>query len=132
MTGRVLALAMLGAGCEEDMPHDCDAGTPTCDSSLLVLLPDARTNFQVRIRDDVGFDATIVCPSTDIDNILDQEPDYQFFCGGGRITLSTYLHFEDHLFVTLEQGQDQEFNPAPQYGADFCGNICTLITLQLQ
>jgi hypothetical protein len=129
----MLALAMLGAGCEEDVPHACDAGTPTCESTLIVVLPDARPIFNVRIRDDVGFDATISCPSDDPDNFIDQEPDYQFFCGGGRVTLSTFLHFEDHLFVTLEQGQDQEFNPPPtQFGSDFCGNPCTSMTVQLQ
>jgi hypothetical protein len=133
MNGRVLALALLGAACEEDVTHACDAGTPTCESSLVVLMPDPRTMFTVRIRDDVGFDATITCPSTDSDNFIDEEPEVQFFCGGGRVTLATYLHFEDHLFVTLEAGADQEFDPPPtQFGSDFCGNTCTLMTIQLQ
>jgi hypothetical protein len=133
MSGRVLALTLLGAACEEDLPHECDEGTPTCDSSLIVLLPDPRTTFQVRIRNDAGFDATITCPSDDPDNILDEEPDYQFFCGQGRVTLATNLFFETPMFVTLEQGLDQQFdNPDIQYGSDFCGNTCTSMTLQLQ
>ncbi len=133
MSGRVLALALLGAACEEDVPHECDGGTPTCESTLIVLLPDPRTTFQIRIRDEQGFDATIDCPSDDPDNIIDTAPDYQYFCGQGRITLATNLYFQTPLFVTLEQGQDQQFaSPDIQYGSDFCGNPCTSMTLQLQ
>jgi hypothetical protein len=133
MIGRLLPLILLGAACEEDQPHECDEGTPTCDSSLIVLLPDPRTDFTVRIRNNEGFDATIDCPSSDPDNILDEEPEYQYFCGQGRVTLATYLFFETPMIVTLEQGLDQSFdNPDIQYGSDFCGNACTSMTLQLQ
>jgi hypothetical protein len=137
MDGRRLAgllvLAGLSGSCDEDEPRECEtAGTPTCASSLVVILPDPRPVFSMRIRDDVDFDASFNCPGTDSDNILDEEPDYQFFCGAGRVTLQTNLSFERHFFVQLESGVEQEFREPPtQFGADFCGNTCTTITATL-
>ena len=132
MIGGVLALALMVPACEEDVPHQCDDGTATCESTLIVLLPDPRTTFQIRIRDEEGFDVTIDCPTDDPDNIIDTAPDYQYFCGQGRITLATNLFFKTPMIVTLEQGTDQEFRtPDIQYGSDFCGNPCTSMTLQL-
>ena len=136
MDGRRLAgllmLAGLSGGCPADEPHECDEGTPTCESSLVVVLPDARPEFAMRIRDDADFDASFDCPGNDLDNILDEEPDYQYFCGAGRVTLQTNLAFERHFFVQLESGVEQEFrDPPTQMGADFCGNTCTTITAQL-
>jgi hypothetical protein len=131
---RVVVLAVLAAGCEEDVPHDCDNGTPTCESNLVVKLPDPRTTFTIRIRDDVEFDATIECPGTDPADGVDAEPGYHYACGGGRITLWTNLSFETHFWVQLEQGQEQEFTDQHenlQFGTDFCGNECSSITVQL-
>jgi hypothetical protein len=137
MIGRrvVVLLGLVGfpVACDEGEPHECEtAGTPTCESSLLVLLPDERTQFTMRIRDEVDFDATFTCPGTDNDNILDDEPDYQYFCGAGRVTLTTNLFFERRFFVQLESGVEQQFtDPETQFGADFCGNECNIVQVQL-
>ena len=136
MDGRRLAgllvLGGLSGGCPAEEPHDCDEGTPTCDSSLVVVLPDARPTFSMRIRDTKTFDVSFDCPGNDLDNVLDQAPDYQYFCGAGRVTLQTNLSFERHFYVQLELSEEQEFrDPPTQFGADFCGNECTTITAQL-
>ena len=137
MDGRRLAgllvLGGLSGGCPAEEDHQCELeGTPTCDSSLVVVLPDARPVFTMRIRDEVALDATFDCPGTDLDNVLDQAPDYQYFCGAGRVTLTTNLFFERRFFVQLEAGVEQQFtDPDTQFGADFCGNECNIVQVQL-
>ena len=129
MGGRwVLGLGLVGCS-GPDEPHDCDAGTPTCESSLLVLLPDPRVDFRLHVADELGMDLVVDCPipaggSEDFE-------DYSVICGSGRLTISTFLYFADEVDVELEEGGSATYTVDHQKGSDYCANPCTSGTIQL-
>lgn len=126
---RTALLALTLAACGGDEPHECDAGTPTCDSSLVVLLPDPRTDFTITVSDDNGLDLVITCP--DPDTGADVFGDYTVICGEGRVTIETFRSFSTNVVVRLEETFDRTFTPDYQKGGDYCGNVCTTGTIQL-
>jgi hypothetical protein len=117
----------LAVACGGDETHPCDAGTPTCDSSLIVYLPDDRDVFTVTVGLD-GTDVVATCPSPGGDQ---QVGEYTVSCGAGQVTLRTNLPFPDELTVRLEEAPPSTFEPQYQRGGDFCGNPCTLGSVQL-
>ena len=124
-------LPCLALGCGGDgVKHDCDAGTPTCESSLVVLMPDNRTEFVVSVSDGVGLAVDVQCPEPDtgLGNVVEG---YVVTCGGGRVTFETSAFFGDEVTVGLEQLPDRTFTVDSQKGGDFCGNPCTIGTVQL-
>lgn len=127
MRGTVWVVAVALAGCPSAEPHECDGGTPTCDSSLLVLLPDGRAEFRLTV--DLG---TVVlpltCPNPDGDLVVQE---YTATCGAGQATVRTNLAFPDHVDVQLEDTQPVSYTPDYQEGGDFCGNPCTVGRIQL-
>jgi hypothetical protein len=128
----LLALA-AGAGCSGgDDPHDCDAGTPTCESTLLVLLPDPRIDFNVSVKDELGLDLQVRCPLQEgVPDTAGEDGAYSLFCAAGRLQIDSFRYFGDHLEVQLEQGEPRQFEPRYSMGADYCGNTCTQGSIQL-
>lgn len=124
-----LLFAVIGLSCSGGEPHPCDDGTPTCDSSLLVLLPDPRTEFTLAVSDELGLDITVDCPLADATD--NQLGDYTVYCGAGRLQIDTFRHFGDAVDVQLEEAQTRDFSPDYSKGGDFCGNACTSGTIQL-
>lgn len=117
-------------GCSgPDEPQACDAGTPTCDSALVVALPDPRVDFTLQVTDELGMDLVVECPIAD--TATEQRGDYSVICGAGRLTISTFKYFGDTVDVKLEESAVQTFTPDYQKGADYCGNTCTTGTVQL-
>jgi hypothetical protein len=123
---------MLVASCSGDEKHACDDGVPTCDSSLLVLFEegDVRTEFTMTLEDDVGLDITVDCPlpAENADGVFG---DYTVVCGGGRLTINTFLYFSDVISVQLEESPPRDLPVQQSKGGDFCGNACTNGTVQL-
>jgi hypothetical protein len=119
-----LALACDGNG----EPHPCDAGTPTCESSLVVTIPTNSVDFTITIDDGQGLDATIECPTPDGGH---QITGYTITCGASQVTIETSSSFGDTVEVQLEQGVPETFTPDYQKGGDFCGNPCTIGTIDL-
>lgn len=119
----------LAAGCSGGEPHACDGGTPTCDSALVILLPDPRTDFRLYVTDELGMDVTMDCPVTD--PATEQQGDYDLVCGGGRLSIGTFRSFGDTVDVQLEEGQPKTYTPDYSRGGDYCGNPCTSGTIQL-
>lgn len=130
MIERVALLVVLGgASCDGGKSYPCDDGTPTCDSSLLVLLPDPRTEFTLTLEDDAGMDFTVTCPLAEGDpGVFD---DYTVVCGGGRLTITTFRYFSETISVQLEEAEPRNLPANQQRGADFCGNTCNTGTVQL-
>lgn len=125
---RTALLALALAACGGDEPHDCDAGTPTCDSNLVVLLPDPRLDFTLQLTGADGLDLSIVCPAPDTGGDFG---DYTVVCGEGRVTIETFRSFPDTIEVRLEQTPPKTYTPDYQRGGDFCGNPCRSGTIQL-
>ena len=121
-----LLLGLVACG-GDDETHDCDAGTPTCTSTLVVRLPDAREAFTVTV---VFGDGTLVvtCPSETGDLVVDP---YTATCGQGQFTVTTDTAFPDTFSVQLEEKPPENYTPDYTNGADFCGNPCTSGTVQL-
>lgn len=128
---RWLALLVVVSSCSGKEPHPCDEGTPTCDSSLIVLLPDPRTEFTLTLKDDAGLDIVVDCPLPE-ENADGVFGDYTVICGGGRLTLQTFHYFSDVISVQLEEAEPRDL-PSETYqrGGDFCGNACSTGTVQL-
>jgi hypothetical protein len=119
---------VLVAGCGGDEVRECDVeGTPTCDSSLIVYLPDARNEFTLRVELD-GLNLTAVCPDPDGSQEIDA---YTLTCGAGQITIRTNLSFPDTVVVQLEALPPETHMPNYQQGGDFCANPCTIGSIQL-
>ncbi len=128
---RRIGLLLLAVGgteaCGGDAGHPCDSGPPTCDSSLVVKLPDSRTEFVLTVvLDDVTLVAT--CPSAAGEVV---SGDYAITCGTGQVSFRTFLAFPDSLSIQLEQAPPEVYSPHYQKGGDFCGNPCTLGSVQL-
>jgi hypothetical protein len=120
-------LLVLAACNGDDEVHECDNGTPTCDSSLLIYLPDSRDAFNLTI-DLGGTIVTAACPNPDGDLEVEQ---YTLTCGAGQVTLRTYVAFPDTISVQLESLAPETHSPNYQQGGDFCGNPCTIGSIQL-
>ena len=131
-SGRRVAMLLpwLALACDGGEAHDCDAGTPTCDSSLVIVVPTNSVAFRVTVRDGLGLDTTIECPepTTGLGNELDG---YTITCQASQVTIETSSSFGDAVVVQLEQGVEKTFNPDYQKGGDFCGNPCTIGTIEL-
>lgn len=125
----VAGVGCLLAACGGNEPHACDNGTPTCESSLVVLLPDSRTDFRLYVTDDLGLDIVMDCPADD--PTTEQQGDYTLLCGAGRLTINTFLSFGESVDVQLEEGQPKTYTPTYSRGGDYCGNPCTNGTIQL-
>jgi hypothetical protein len=121
--------AVALTGCSGDEPHECDQGTPTCESLLTIKLPDPRVDFTLHVSDDIGMDLTIDCPQSDT-GALDFG-DYEAWCGAGTLTITTNLPLGHELEIQLEEGQPETFTPTYSRGGDFCGNECDQGTVQL-
>ena len=122
-------LALCSLACSGDEVHPCDEGTPTCQSSLVVLLPDERVTFTLTLDDGQGLDITVGCPDPDAGmNVVDG---YTLTCGAGRLTIETNTSFGDTVIVQLEESVPETHEPNYQKGGDFCGNPCTIGTIQL-
>lgn len=117
----LFALACDGAG----DPHACDAGTPTCESSLVVIVPTNSVDFTLTLDDGQGLQTTIDCPEG---GTLEG---YTITCGASQVTIETSSSFGEEVTVRLEQGVEESFTPNYQKGGDFCGNPCTIGTIQL-
>jgi hypothetical protein len=130
MRWTVVALA-CASGCSADPVHDCDAGTPTCQSTLVIKLPDQRVDFNLTVTDDVGLDLEVRCPLQAEAADSGAAGPYTLFCGAGRLQIDTWLYFGDQVEVQLEQAQPRDFEPRYSKGADYCGNACTQGTIQL-
>jgi hypothetical protein len=126
----VVALA-FGVGCSGGEVHECDAGTPTCESTLLILLPDPRTDFNLTVSDGEDLDLEVRCPLQEGAEDSGSSGPYTLFCGAGRLQIDTYLSFGDQVQVQLEQAEARDFEPRYSKGADYCGNPCTQGTIQL-
>lgn len=127
---RWMALAALCAACSgDDTPRECDAGTPTCDSSLILNLPDDRTIFILEVTDNLGMDLTIECP--DADTGLDTLDGYTWTCGTGRATIDAHVLFGDTVEVGVGATPPKPYTPDYQRGGDFCGNSCNIGTIDL-
>jgi hypothetical protein len=122
-------LAIVVACSGPDEPHPCDEGTPTCESALVVALPDPRTAFTIHVDDTEGMSLDVDCPIPDTGS--EQLGDYSVICGAGRLTISTFRFFGDTIDVQLEESEVRSFTPDYQKGADYCGNTCTTGTVQL-
>ncbi len=120
-------LVALGA-CSGDEAHPCDAGTPTCESSMVLELPDPRTQFNLRVSDELGLDLEISCPNPDS---IYEEEGVTIVCGGGSVMLYQWAPFGEEVTVQLEEAQPHTYTPRWQLGADYCGNACTLGTIEL-
>jgi hypothetical protein len=121
-------LVVLVACGGDDPPHECEQGTPTCDSSLLVYLPDSRDEFDLTVELD-GTTVSVTCPDPDGGDIV--VTDYTATCGAGQVTFRTHLAFPDTVVVTLEALAPEVHTPDYQQGGDFCGNPCTIGSIQL-
>ncbi|MEZ5397895.1 MAG: hypothetical protein R2724_34725 [Bryobacterales bacterium] len=120
--------ALALAGCSGGEPHECDNGEPTCDSSLVVSLPDPRVDFDMHLADDVGMDLQFHCP------LPDPEADfgaYTISCGAGRVQVDTAPYFGDDVDVQLGAGQIETYTPRYSRGTDYCSNACTQGSIQL-
>jgi hypothetical protein len=124
----MLAVGIVGCS-GPDEPHACDDGVPTCDSSLVISLPDPRTDFRIRVSDELGLDLDISCPIPE--GGTEQFGDYSVICGSGRLAIDTFDRFGDVLEVQLEEGAVRTIEPTYQKGGDYCGNPCTTGTVQL-
>jgi hypothetical protein len=126
---RLVALVAVWAGCSGDDPA-CDSKEPDCESSLVVLLPDDRTDFLLTVTDDVGLDVRAECPELETDTAADFG-DYVVTCGGGRLTIETFRYFAEEVTVQLGAAPEIVFTPDYQRGGDACGNPCNTGTIQL-
>ena len=122
-------VTVLALACSGNEPHDCDKGTPTCESRLLVSLPDARTDFTLHVSDELGMQVDMSCPATD--GLPAQFEAYTAECGAGQLTITTYLPFGDQVVVQLEEGLEETYTPTYQRGGDYCGNECDLGNIHL-
>lgn len=118
----------LALACGDDEPHACDDGTPTCDSSLVVTIPTNSVDFSITIDDGEGLAGTIDCPAVAGGNAF---PGYTVTCGASQVTIETNGSFGDTVEVQLEQGIPETFTPDYQKGGDFCGNPCTIGTIEI-
>ncbi|MEQ1504535.1 MAG: hypothetical protein ABMB14_20015 [Myxococcota bacterium] len=127
----VLSVGAVGSipGCPADEPHECDNGTPTCESSLVVLFPDPRVDFTVHVSDPLGLDLSVDCPLAE--GASDVVGDYTLACGAGRLTITTFRAFGETVDVAVEEVPARTFTPDYQFGGDFCGNACTTGSVQL-
>jgi hypothetical protein len=126
-----LLLPWLALACDNGgEKHPCDAGTPTCESSLVVVVPSNDVAFNLTIDDGEGLVATIQCPepATGPGNEIEG---YTVTCGSSQVTIETTGFFGDEVTVQLEQGAPETFTPDYQKGGDFCGNPCTIGTIDL-
>lgn len=121
-----MALAAVGA-CSGDEPHDCDAGTPTCESTLTVALPDPRTQFRLRVSDELGMAVDMDCPAEEA-GVFEG---YTAVCGGGRLTITSNLTLGSDVEVQIDEGLTEVYHPTYSKGGDFCGNECDQGTIQL-
>ena len=117
-----MILALL-VGCSGDGgPHECENGVATCDSSLIVNLPDPRTDFMLAVSDTQGMDLVIDCPA--MDTGVASEGAYTWFCGQGRATINTWKPFGETVTVRLGSSPARDFTPSYSRGGDRCGNTC--------
>lgn len=123
----VVAATVLGCG--DDGTHACDAGTPTCDSSLVVAFPDGRTEFHLTVSDEYGMNVDIRCPTDQTAPVT--FGDYEAQCGSGRLTITTFHTLGEVVTVKVEETAPEEFTVDYNKGIDFCGNECDIGTLQL-
>lgn len=121
-------LVALGA-CSGDETHPCDAGTPTCESSMVIELPDPRTQFELTVTDELGLDLALTCPNSE--SIYEQDG-VTIVCGGGTVILYQLGPFGDAVTIQLEEAEEHTYTPDWQLGADYCGNACTLGTIALR
>ena len=118
-----LALGMLVA-CGEDEPRECDLeNTPTCESQLIVNYPDSRTDFSLRVIDDLGMDIQFSCPARE--GVPNEVGGYSWICGEGRATVFTNGAFGDNVRIQSGVDTPQDYTPDYSRSADFCGNGCT-------
>jgi hypothetical protein len=52
-------------------------------------------------------------------------------CGASQVTIETNTSFGDEVVIQLEQGLTETITPDYQKGGDFCGNPCTVGTIDL-
>ena len=117
-------------GCSgSDEAHECEGGTATCESALIVNLPDPRTQFTLTLSDTQGMDIVVDCPAQDTG--IDGDGTYTWVCGSGRATIETYKPFGETVTVQLGASPPRDFQPEYQRGGDFCGNVCTSGSIQL-
>lgn len=127
---RWMAAVALCTACGGDRePRECDAGTPTCDSSLIISFPDDRTRFLLEVTDDLGMDLTIDCP--DEDTGLATQGGYTWTCGAGRVTIDAHVLFGATVEVGIGATPPKAYTPDYQRGGDFCGNSCNIGTIDL-
>lgn len=131
MTRSVGFAAVLALGCNGDEPHACDEGTPTCQSSLVVKLAPGvvLTEFHLEVSDTEGLDVSLDCPEPE--GGFEPVDGYTFTCGAGQLTIATNRFFGDEVTVRYEGSPEETFAPDWQKGGDFCGNPCTIGTIQL-
>jgi hypothetical protein len=128
--GRWFLFAAVAAGCSgDDEVRACETGPATCDSSLIVNLPDPRTEFTLTLTDTEGMDILVDCPAQDTG--LAGDGTYSWVCGQGRATINTWKPFGDTVTVRLGASPERDFQPDYQRGGDFCGNVCTQGSIQL-
>jgi hypothetical protein len=120
---------VLVVACNGGEPHDCDKGTPTCESQLLVSLPDSRTQFTLHVHDELGMQIDMDCPAAD--GLPAQFDAYSAECLAGQLRITTYLPFGDQVVVQLEEGLEKTYSPTYQRGGDYCGNECDQGNIQL-
>lgn len=123
-----LTIGLLGS-CSGEEPHDCDNGVPTCDSSLLIKMPDPRSEFTLTVKDDVGLDLVVDCPLPE--GVSNVQGDYTLTCQAGALAIHTFRHFSDTVEVQLEELPAKDYPVNQQKGGDFCGNPCSNGTIQL-
>jgi hypothetical protein len=122
-------LAGVGLGCGDDSTHPCDAGTPTCASSLVILFTDARTEFHLTVTDLYGMNIDIFCPTEQTAPVTFGS--YEAQCGAGRLTITTNLTLGEDVTVKVEETAPVEYFVDYNKGTDFCFNECNIGTLQL-
>jgi hypothetical protein len=125
----LVGLAVLGSCGTEEGTHPCDAGTPTCESRLVVQFPDDRPEFHLTLTDAFGMDIDIRCPTKTTEPVSFGA--YQAQCGGGRITVTTNQTLSDTITVKVEQAAPVDYQVEYARGVDFCGNECDVGTLNL-
>lgn len=129
MRGMRFVVTAAVLGCAADGTHPCDAGTPTCDSSLVVQFTDQRTEFHLTVTDEYGMNIDVRCPTEQSGPVT--FGDYQVVCGAGRITIETFRTIGENVTVKVEETAPDVYFVDYNKGVDFCGNECNIGTLQL-
>jgi hypothetical protein len=121
----------MGLGsCGTEGSDECDAAEPACESRLVLVLPDERVEFRLRVSDDLGKSFVFDCPSDD--GLSFDQDGRTITCQGGEAVVVSNEEYGEVLMVGIGEAPEKTYTPAFSFGSDLCQNVCTSGSVELQ